>query len=103
MRVPKSEIPDVEQIRSWAQETLPERYTLREVRCVPGLEMRDAILEDFSVIIEYVDQTDEDLAGTAEEIQRYQEWSQPLIDKIRLDWPAPTVAIMFNQRAAVRE
>ena len=96
MKVPSSELPDTKKILSWARENLPEPYELMDVRCDygnDGLPMP----KDFEVVIEYLDK-DPDLAGSLEGIDQYQNWSEPLIEKIRKEWPTDTLRIVFTSR-----
>jgi hypothetical protein len=99
MRVPKSECPDAEQIRLWAQENLPEHYRLISVRFEYGSDFLEANRKDFQIVIEYRDQLDPDGSGLGiEGIRTYHQWSRPLIDRIREQWPPRTLRIVMRKR-----
>jgi hypothetical protein len=85
-----------------AQENLPERYRLISVRCTYGSEAPEVIPKDVQIVIEYPDLLDDGYLGMEETLAE-EEWSGPLIDRIRLQWPIPTVGIEFRQRAVPLE
>ena len=91
MSEPSDPFLDTATIEELARAHIPSPYRLIKVRLdhdrhVGGLVIR----------IEYNAPADESDLLTTDDVQRYQAWTQPLIAKIRDQWPRD-VAISFHQ------
>jgi hypothetical protein len=96
MRVPRQELPDIESIRERAGWNLPAHYRLNDVRCEYGSMALPGVPDDFQIVIEYENLLEEpDPSGDA--IEAYQAWAEPLIAKIREEWPASTLRILLHE------
>jgi hypothetical protein len=54
-------------------------------------------------VIEYENRIGEGLIGSFKDIEAYQNWSEPLIQDIRSEWPAETIRISFFERIPFRD
>ena len=99
VRAPKEELPNVEELKKLALETLPERYVLRKLTC--DVIKSWPAWKDFSIIIEYENQVDDVLKGSMNELKIYHAWADPLVKKIREKWPPMTLAIEVRERASL--
>lgn len=97
MPVPESEIPDMTQIRQWVVENMPDHYRLNDIKCWYGTDSPGLIPDDWEISIEYTSTMDESVSGMPSSIDAHEAWSEPLIAKIRSEWPAPTVRIAFKE------
>ncbi len=96
MCTPKDELPDVEDIRSLAQIAIPSHLILRDVRCTYGSPWPGFIADDYEITIEYEETFQAPPAGTLLAIEAFQEWSQPLVQDIRSEWPPEYIRITFS-------
>ncbi|MGD0551533.1 MAG: hypothetical protein ABSB25_02655 [Sedimentisphaerales bacterium] len=97
-RLPKHDLPDENKIRQVALEYLPKDYILKRVECTYGSGGFSAIVpDDFEVIIEYQNRTDERFRGTELDIEKYQNWAKKIEAYIRSKWPPETIRICFSQ------
>lgn len=100
MTVPPSELPNVEQIKVWALQNLPANYRLLDVRCEYGTDIPHVLPADWELRIEYANTSDSSTFGRFEDMKVYHSWADPLIAKIRADWPASTLRIGIPERLA---
>jgi hypothetical protein len=100
MPVPKEELPDTDVIARLARCQLPAHYQLLDVRCEISRDPPDIIPNEFEVVIEYVTKLDEIAQGSWDAIKAHQDWANPLIEQIRLEWPVSTLRICFRQVAS---
>ena len=98
MRVPKDEIPNIEQIRELALVNLPSHYRLKSVTCTYGSDWPDLLPEDFELLIEYENLLDNSLQRTTAEIEAHQRWAHALVQDIRGDWPPESIRITFSEK-----
>lgn len=90
----------MQQIAAWACENLPSHYDLLDVRCEYGTGMPADFTKDFEIVIEYANHLDPAMAGSMDAIKAHHAWSDPLIAKIRAEWPAWAMPIAFLERKA---
>jgi hypothetical protein len=96
MRVPRRELPDIESIRERAGWNLPTHFRLNDVRCEYGSMALPGVPDDFQIVIEYenlLEKTDPD----GNDIAAYHAWAEPLIARIREEWPASTLRILLHE------
>jgi hypothetical protein len=103
MHVPASELPDIAQIRQWAEEKLPAHFRLLDVRCNYGTTVPSLLPEDWEVTIDYVSTLDASTMGSLTDIDAYHSWADPLIAKIRAEWPASCLRIGITERSTESE
>ncbi len=96
MRVPKQELPDVESIRERAGWNLPAHYRLIDVRCEYGSMALPGVPDDFQIVIEYENLLEKPYQG-GKEIEYHQAWAEPLVSRIREEWPASTLRILLHE------
>ena len=58
--------------------------------------------DDFEIVIEYINKLDSVMSGTMEAITAHQEWADPLMIRIRDEWPPSTIRIAFKERELER-
>lgn len=99
MKIPKAELPDMEEIKAWAQSRLPDHYELTDVRLQYDAGDERDMPEDFEIVFEYLNDLDAQMTGTVEAIQAHHDWADPIIDKIRAKWSAQTIRIKFESHS----
>lgn len=92
-------LPDEELLRKLAFENLPEHYTLKRVELCFGPGSNEPMPQFFSILIEYINNLDEDLKGTLEEIRAFQTWSGILVKNIRENYSPEALAIRFLEKS----
>lgn len=90
---------DTEAIAAIARDKMPAYYSLHAVRfdfdsSSPGLP------KSLEIRIEYTSVLAEELQGLPDDIAAFQAWSNPLIEKIRSQWPKEAIRISFSERLA---
>ena len=100
MKIPKDEIPSVDEIRQLALVNLPPHYKLLGVRCSCGPAWPDFLPEDFEIVIEYESAFDSALEGSLEGIEAYRSWAHALTQDISGDWPPESLRVRFQGRCA---
>ncbi len=103
MKIPKHEIPNMEEIRELARVGLPSHYSLKSVGCSYGSDWPEILPDDFEIVIEYENHLEAALRGTNEEIDAYQRWAHALVQDIRGEWPPESIRIAFQERVAQDE
>ena len=98
LNVPKEELPNIQEIREWALENLPEHVVLKRIEVTYGTDLPNIVPDDFEVTIEYENRMDERLRGSTEDIAAHHAWADPLTAKIRAEWPPSTIRIGFVER-----
>ena len=98
MPAPEEELPNIEEIRKLAQINLPQHYVIKDVRISYGAEETSHLPEDFEIIIEYEDNSDDDFVGSFDHIEADQNWSHALIQDIRSEWPPESIRISFIEK-----
>src|ERR1700745_2002447 len=98
MSAPRDELPNIDDIRSLAGVNLPPHYAIKGIRVLRGPDTLIGAPDDFEVVIEYENRIGESLIGSLHDIEAYQDWAHPLIQDIRIEWPAQTIRIGFFER-----
>ena len=89
----------MEAIAVLAREHLPEHYQLVGVR-FGNSSFASGMPGALVISIEFRNLLDRDLHGTTEDIRAHQNWANPLIAKIRTQWPRDEITIAFHEREA---
>lgn len=87
-----------EAIAAFAKEHLPAHYRLGTVRLDYGTSS-PSLPQSLEIRIEFQNLLDQDIQGTAQDIKAHQSWANPLIEKIRSQWPAEAIRISFAEKA----
>ncbi len=89
----------VDAIEKLARATLPAHYRLIGVRFDHG-SASPSLPRSLEIRIEFSNLLDEELQGTPEDIRAHQAWANPLIAKIRTQWPKEAIRISIAEKSA---
>jgi hypothetical protein len=84
-------------ITALARQRLPKEYELLGVR----MTMNDhgcSLLNSLEIEISFENKSSDPFASDIESIKAFQDWSNPLIEQIREEWPKEAVRISFAQK-----
>jgi hypothetical protein len=84
-------------IEALARQRLPKEYALLGVR----MTMNDhggSLPNALEIEIAFENRSTDPFASDIKSIRAFQDWSNPLIDQIRREWPKEAVRISFAQR-----
>jgi hypothetical protein len=98
LRVPKEELPDMQEIRGWALENLPTHIILKRIEITYGADFPSTMPDDFEIAIEYENRIEPGLRGSNEDIASHHAWADPLTARIRAKWPPSSIRIGFAER-----
>jgi len=85
-------------IEKLARESIPANYELLGVHFETPAAAPSALPGSMVIRIEFRNNVPEDLQDTSEDIRAFQGWANPLIAKIRTQWPREGIAISFHEK-----
>lgn len=86
-------------IAALARERLPQHYQLVGVRFGDS-SSASGLSGALVITIEFRNLLDRALYGTSEDVRAHQKWANPLIAKIRTQWPRDEITVAFYEREA---